>query len=281
VPLQRRLRRSHGANRGFLGCCVATTRATWRSPVFQRYGSGVVTCWLATSFLRFGDIHSRALQGFPPEAVLTHHPHSPLPGCSARWSPSTLQAACKETVHSTRTKSTHLRGGKCPHREDFGSPLAAQVGGYSDEEVPWYAHPRVSTPGRRNNDSEASHGFCGSLQRHQERSPVRTCCQERARGFASPTTFPSQRFSRSQGFAPPSPSTCRFNQVATHGISFTGLKILPNRSSANRKFDVRCPWITKPKRCEGTRRQRSHVCSLPTSQVSRNPTDKPSNHSSR
>jgi len=44
----------------------------------------------------------------------------------------------------------------------------------------------------------------------------------RAPGFASPGTFPSQRFSRSQGFAPPSPSTALFHAAATPRISRTG-----------------------------------------------------------
>jgi hypothetical protein len=45
------------------------------------------------------------------------------------------------------------------------------------------------------------------------------CACLRSPGFASPGTFPSQRFSRSQGFAPPNPFAAFFQTAATRRIS--------------------------------------------------------------
>jgi hypothetical protein len=126
----------------------------------------------------------------------------PLPGLSTRWSRLTPQATVDMTFHSARSRSTRLQRGARPQREDFGSPQATQVGGYLAGVSPRYLC-KQGYLAIGHSASRASHGVLGSFQRHQGRSAARACCQLRTPGFASPGTFPSQRFSRPQGFTPP------------------------------------------------------------------------------
>lgn len=70
----------------------------------------------------------------------------------------------------------------------------------------------------------------------------------RSPGFASPGTFPSQRFSRSQGFAPPHTVAALFHAAATHRVSGTETEryvqntfCFPQRWSTSVRYGVNQP----------------------------------------
>jgi len=95
-----------------------------------------------------------------------------------------------------------------------------------------------------------SHGIFGSFQRLWQWSSVRAWPEghSRAPGFASPGTFPSRRFSRPQGFAPPQLLQPYFMRAAARRISNHRFwrKMCRHQGTQHMRTLTPCPTSAEP-----------------------------------